>query len=196
MRFGIGVLLIIIDCLIGEFIDPVWPLKFLLYIGYFVLGDAIYRKFQYNKNRYLCYGTFILSFLLSLLGVFVVYGTLTKGEELWGALWKLNRHERLSPIVIVSSIALFVAVANSNIKCKKFFSNISKNSFYIYLIHGGVVSVLGNAWNLIIGKPLGSPWIVVPIYSLIVLGISYLGARLFITIWNRSCIKNGGKNEP
>lgn len=145
--------------------EPAWPLKFLQYSGYFFVGAAIREYLPKRREMKLIPAIISAAFL----GItcWITYLQTTDIITI-----TMNILERLSPTIIIGSVATFILFSSLKVNCNPV-SKIAEHSFFVYLIHGGVISVIENIWNDILHLQRISPWIYVPIVSLLTLVISY-----------------------
>lgn len=147
--------------------EAVWPLKFLQHIGFFFLG-AIIRE---SASKFISMKTAKVAGVLSVFMLVLTYG-LVYGQTISLLPWRLDFQQRLSPTIIIGSVAVFICFAGINLNQNPL-NKIAEHSFFIYLIHGGVISVFDNIWADLLHLPKITPWIYVPAVSALTLAISY-----------------------
>lgn len=145
LRLGWG--LVFLGMIINVTSVLIWPILFIQYLGFFILG-YFYRKYYYkNPNRSLKY---FIAAILSSLSVFFIVEILTKLSSLsllkpQFLIWLTNHrsyfYNVLSPLIVFSSICLFIAflnLKNFNINLKF----ITKYTFLIYVMHAGIFGII------------------------------------------------------
>lgn len=146
-------------------ISIIWPFQFILYIGYFILGYSFGKRGNDIKGSYKTY--LILSILISLM-IFIITEFNIRYELLNNKFYFLTP---LSPLVIVSSLFLYISFIK--MKCLNYnVSKVSEQTFYIYLYHAGVLSIINFIINIFIVNP--NPIWYIPILITIVFIISYM----------------------
>ena len=167
LKWVIGLIGVTIGCVWYGTGEVIWPLKFLQHIGFFFLGAVIREQAKTQrvpKTAKIAGGVSVLVLLLTYL---LVYGQTVSIIPL-----RLDVQQRLSPTIIIGSVAMFVWVSNLKVNYNPV-SKIAEHSFFVYLIHGGVISVIDNIWSDIFHLQRITPWIYVPVISLLTLLISY-----------------------
>ncbi|ELC8443037.1 acyltransferase family protein [Clostridium perfringens] len=165
--FGLGIAFLFIGVFINLFSDLFWPLKFIMYIGYFILGYSLKEHYFDKKVNYKKY--LFISILFSIF-IFLLTEMIVKNNLISD---KLYFYDYLSPFVIISSVFMFIAFLNMNhIKFPKFILNISKHTFNIYLIHAGVLNIFFRLTDKLIGYKPNPIWYI-PLLTLVIFEISY-----------------------
>lgn len=167
---------LIVDMLISHFITLIWPLKFIEYIGYFLLGYCI-RKYtlENSKKPYIFY----ISWLLSALIVFLAtqYLVFFSNESI-----KLYFYGYNTPVVILGSCSLFLAVGlTKDIKSNFNFKLIANHCFNIYLIYALILDLFlryKTSHNIEIPNSI----LYVPIISLAIFLITFILSLLLKNI--------------
>lgn len=168
--FKLGGILTFIGFISSFTSDLFWPILFIEYIGYFVLGYSIRKYYFLNPKKPFKY---ILGSIISGLLVFVSTEALVRMG--WGK-DKLYFYNNLSPFVIAGTIFLFIVFVN--IRNTKLDLNIlAKHTFNIYLIHAGLLDIIRRViyeftdWN-------PNPIWFIPVLAIIVFGLSYVGSLM------------------
>lgn len=167
LKWIIGLIGLIIGCVWYGTGEVIWPLKFLQHIGFFFLGAVIREQAKTYKVPKVAKMFGVVSLLMLVLTYLVVYG-----QTVSFILLRMNFQERLSPTIIIGSVATFIWISNLKMDYNPV-NKVAEHSFFVYLIHGGVISVIENIWNDILHLQRITPWIYVPVVSLLSLLISY-----------------------
>lgn len=163
-----GVLGLLFGCLSYTKGVLIWPFTFLYYLGYFFLGALIREWGKKHKSKQVMK----VSAAISVLFLMTTYGLIYCQTVGIINATRINFWERLSPTIVIGSVSLFVCFSNMQVS-KNPLAGIAKHSYFVYLIHGGVISVIDNIWNDILHLQRITPWIYVPVVSLLTLVISY-----------------------
>lgn len=164
----------------------IWPISFIKYLGYFILGYSLKDKNDMRSKSYLRYliGSGILLILIFLITEINIRYNIFEN--------KFYFLQPLSPIVIVSSIWMYISFLNmKNIKIKIY--KLSRHTFNIYLLHGGILYLI----DLPIRKFLieyPNPIWYMPILTMLVFYISYI-ASIFLCYINKVLEDNTKKNK-
>lgn len=92
----------------------------------------------------------------------------------------IDFYGNLTPFVIIGSISIFIAFFNVQ-NCKLGFGKIVLNSFNIYLIHHGLLDILGIIQEKIIPGKF-NPIYYIPIMTIVVFSLSYVISIIIINI--------------
>lgn len=150
-------------------ITIIWPLQFVIYLGYFILGYSLNNRVKIFKGSYKIY--LIVSIIIS-----IVIFILTEFNIRYGLLEnKFYFLTPLSPFVVVSSLLLYISFIKIDF-IKYDFSLLSQQTFYIYLFHAVVISVIDFIANIFI-KNINPIWYI-PMLVIVVFIISYLLALI------------------
>lgn len=114
-----------------------WPIQFIQYVGYFMMGDYIKR--HPLKNRVLKIVCLIIPIII-LVGVAIVSYHFQDTETFYPP---------LAPWIIVASVMIFAYF--STIKTKISASSFAVMSLYIYMISTGVMELM----NIVVTKKIG-----------------------------------------
>lgn len=167
LKWIIGLVGVTIGCVWYGTGEVIWPLKFLQHIGFFFLGAVIREQAKTHKVLKVAKISGVVSVLILVLTYLLVYGQTVSLIPL-----RIDFQQRLSPTIIIGSVATFIWISNLKMNHNPV-SKIAEHSFFVYLIHGGVISVIDNIWNDILHLQTITPWIYVPVVSLLTLVISY-----------------------
>ncbi len=157
--------------------DLPWPLQFLQYIGYFILGWAV----KLNSSKFLKYKYIELALsLLIMIGAFVV----TVWQEIMDFHTNLQVYKYLSPVTIVASTLLFAYFTsidvehNSEVLLNRI-SKLSSNNMIIYFVHQLYIDILYH-WILRENAIVLFPIIAIPVLAVVIYFLSYgtsIGAK-------------------
>ena len=150
-------------------VQLIWPIQFIPYLGYFILGYSLKNKIR--KKSYISY--LILTVIL-LLSIFIITEFSVRYNLLKNNFYFI---QPLSPLVILSSIFMYIAFLNMrNLMIRP--SKIAYHTFNIYLLHAGVLATINMIIRRIFNKYPNPIWYI-PILIIIVFNISY---RISISI--------------
>lgn len=163
--FLLGVVFILAGMVISLTCELFWILWFTEYIGYFILGYSLKKRYENSKKSYYS-NIFIILFGIS--GIFIITEILTNLG------YTDNRHfyGNLSILNIIISINIYILF----IKLRKVKVNVNKlavNSFNIYLVHQGLIDVLAIIQAKITLTKFNPTWYI-PIMTIIVFILSYI----------------------
>lgn len=139
-KYGIllcgGILCAFGVCLAFLFDFP-WPLLFLQYLGYFVLGWGLKKNKNTNKKMK------IISLIGSMLIMFTAF-LVTVFQEIYSFHPSLQIYKYLSPVTIVASIMLFWGLTGCKINSQTgvWISRLAKHNLGIYFIHQLYIDIL------------------------------------------------------
>lgn len=161
----LAIIFMIIGVVINLTCKLYWILWFTEYIGYFILGYTLRNKYKKCKGNFKVNVVVIIScsIIMFLSNIYLNKHSYDNNLYFFGNLSMFN---------IIGSIALF----NLFLKIRNFkreFYNISKYSFTIYLIHQGIIDILGIIKEKIILTKFNPLWFV-PVMSIIVFLLSYI----------------------
>lgn len=143
------------------------------YLGFVLLGNEISCLIK-KKNNLIGIVIVILGFSAYILEFFILYNHVSLGGNYYEK--SLNSH--VAPLSIIGIVFIFSGISMLNVKRR--FPIIVKFSFYIYLIHRGILDIiirLMKNWD----KASNSE-IYIPCCVLITLFISYVGALIYYNI--------------
>lgn len=164
--FYLSFLLLGLGILINHTSNTFWLFKWTEYIGYFTLGYTlrIYHKNKQNVDPI----KFIVIALISSLSIFFITEINVKVHFINDLLYFYGN---LTPLVIISSICLFIAFVNiKNISVNV--DKIASCTFYIYLVHAMILDII-NRSKVGVLSAIVNPIIYIPIISILVFIISY-----------------------
>ena len=149
------------------------------FLGYLMIGYTI-RKNSHNKNSKKAVLYIILSVIINIIAFYLNYLNITNKMPTNIPILENSWISPLSPLIVISSVLLFMAFSNFNIK--RNFSKISSYSFYIYLIHQFVVITI---FALIEKLNIQfNSLIFIPLITVIGLIGSYILSIVYLIIWN------------
>lgn len=133
MFFKIGVLLTCLSIPIDYFSELFWVIKFVPYIGYFMLGHSlmIYRK---QHLKFISLSLFFVSIIMAFVGEYI----------LKLANVPLSLFADFSPFIIIAVLSLMGFFINSEPIIKSDISAISLYTFQAYLIHAAIIKLFPN----------------------------------------------------
>ena len=187
MTLKLGWGLTFLGIIIGITSKLYWPIKFISYLGYFILGYSL-RKYYISNSRKP--SKYILGSIISGLLVFIVTEVIVRNG--WIPNNQLFFYGNLTPFVISGSICMFIAFLNLNLKRIYTYSwvdKLAKQSFNIYLIHAGILNVIDLFKSEILTSWNPNPIWYVPLMSIIVFGLSYIGSLMIEKIINLKLLK-------
>lgn len=152
-------------------LNLIWPIQFIQYLGYFILGYSIKSKYKVKESSYILY---LLYAIILLILIFVVTEVNIRYNFLLNKFYFLRP---LSPIVIVSSICLYISFLNMK-KLNIQISNIANHTFNIYLFHAGILDTINLLVKHILSKYPNPIWYI-PLLTIIVFIMSY-GASVIL----------------
>ncbi len=128
-----------------------WGIEGSAYLGYFLMGDVLRTYFDSHEKKKASGRIWTGFFILLLYCIFREYLT-RNGMQKYLFSFMGNFH----PLVMVASI--FVFAGFSNLKIKRNWHKIAEKSFYMYLLHAGVIDVmyiiLPERWNPVFFIPV------------------------------------------
>ncbi|MCM1218385.1 MAG: acyltransferase family protein [Lachnospiraceae bacterium] len=153
------------------------------YLGYFMVGYSI-RKICKEKNNKRATLAVLAGILFEICAAGLEYRQMVAGiaeSEL-----KYSIVEPSSPLIVLASILIFYGFTVLNIK--KDVTKLSRLTLWIYLIHAGVWDFIIKVVRLTKGENIlvktdGMIWI--PIFVVVVLGISCVLSKLYIWLWGK-----------
>lgn len=158
----LGISLLVLGVIINFTSDLYWVLWFTEYLGYFILGYTLKQKYEEVKvNRHILskVGIIIIcSISMYILSIFL------KNQHAENS---LLFYSNLSIFNIVGSISIFIMFLKMNNINIRFYS-ISKYTFTIYLVHHGIIDILGIIQEKITLEKFNPIWYV-PIMTMVTL---------------------------
>lgn len=157
------------------------------YLGCFMVGFVLRKKLTKNNTKGIC---LVLSgFIVLLITAFIQY----KFQVSLGIQEQDLKLEIVSPycpMIVLASVLIFAGFTKLEMKGNKYIEKLSNLSFLIYLIHAGVwhalfsfISVLKEE-NYMINHLNCVIW--VPIFVILVLIVSMVGAAIYNFIFTRT----------
>jgi surface polysaccharide O-acyltransferase-like enzyme len=155
----------------GMFSNLIWIIKFVPYLGYFMLGYTIRNYFTRKINGALLITA--TTFILSL----TVYLIWSKPEWLP---YKISSEllSYQSVTIFIAAVCLFKFFGQLRISGSKWLYKLSKHSFNVYLLHALVISLIGLVIPYEILK--SSPAVMIPLITFFVLCFCYVVSIFFI----------------
>lgn len=157
-----------------------WPIKCIPYLGYFILGYSLKKHYtlKYEKTYKYTLGAIVSALLVFILTEVIV----RKG---WMNNNQLFFYGYVTPFVILGSICTFIVFLNIRyIPSYKWIDKVSINSFNIYIIHAGILSVIDLFKSKILYTLNPNPIYYIPLMSITVFGLSYIGSIIVKKITN------------
>lgn len=151
-------------------IKLIWPIQFIQYLGYFILGYTIKKSNKKIENQF-------LSYLMKSISVLFIMFLFTEFNIRYSLLNdKFLLLEPLSPLAILSSIFLYRAFLNLNVT-SSFLLKFSKHTFNIYILHAGILFFLDLFTRKLL-NPYPNPLWYFPVLILAVFILSYIGSLI------------------
>lgn len=149
------------------------------FLGYLMIGYTI-RNNSHNKNSKKAVLYIILSITINIIAFYLNYLNITNKMPTDTQILKNSWISPLSPLIVISSVLLFMAFSNFNIK--RDFSKLASYSFYIYLIHQFVLITI---FELIEKSNIQfNSLIFIPMITVIGLIGSYILSIVYLKVWN------------
>lgn len=171
----LGYILTFLGFIISITSELFWLIKFINYLGYFILGYSIRKKQDVNFKKSCM---FLLYWFITAIGIFiateliVVNGWLNKNP--------LYFYENLSPLVLIGSITMFSAFASmGEIRLSPLVDRLAEHSFNIYTLHVGILFFVNQIEMKILKVDYNLIWYI-PFISILVFILSY-GTSILIT---------------
>lgn len=141
-----GILLIVIGITIGSLYSSEyeWGINSFKYIGYYVLGDVCHHCFCSKKRIRKAV------FMIGVAMMFVAAITCIRIYEIVNRVqvFPMNIFSEANPFIIGGTIALFVGFGLIRCNETNLISKISKQSWWIYLVHAFVIELLVKLLNM------------------------------------------------
>lgn len=145
-----------------------WGLEGIVFLGYFLIGDVL--KTYYDNHRYkktlgnICIGFSIL-FLYCVVREYLIRNDMQK--YLFAFLWNFH------PLAMTAAVFIFSGFCNLKIRGR--WHKISEKSFYMYLLHAGIIDVmyivLPERWN---------PVFFIPVMLTVTFFVSYFASAFLL----------------
>lgn len=178
--FLISIILLILSIGISVYNSLVWLIQFILYLGYFMMGSFLKNYFM--KKTFNLKVSILIS-ILSGISIFVITEYFVKYNLFNKTLYFYGN---LTPFVIIGSIFTFITFLNLKIE-SNLYTSLAHHSFNIYLIHAGFLSTLNIILD-ILNLKFNGIWYI-PLTSLIIFIISYIGSKIISVILNKILLK-------
>jgi surface polysaccharide O-acyltransferase-like enzyme len=164
-----------------------WPIQFILYLGYFILGYSLNKYYISNNKKPFKY---ILGTVISGLSVFLITELIVRMG--WLKNDQLYFYSNLAPFVIIGSICIFIAFINiRELKIPAFIDGIAKHSFNIYMIHAGILNIIDLITIKVLNwNPNPNPIWYIPLLAVFAFGLSYIGSLIIKWILRFKISKN------
>lgn len=192
MTFKLGWGLVFLGIIIEITSKLYWPIKFIPYLGYFILGYSLRKYYVLNPRKPYKY---ILGTIISGFSVFMVTEFIVRNG--WIPSNQLFFYGNLTPFVISESIFMYISFLNLNIKkiyTYSWIDKLAKQSFNIYMIHAGILSIIDLFKGYILMSWNPNPIWYVPLMSIIVFSLSYIGSLIIEKIVNLRLLKQSKCN--
>lgn len=174
--------MVIISCIIHFTCILIWPVQFLEYLGYFLVGYYI------RKNGKKFWGSIVFWVLLSVCSLLITY-LLNEWQFYFGTYNSAFFRNPNYPTIIVASLAIFTAFSKMEIsQIPNIFLSIAEHSMSIYMIHPLVINIFCKMTKTITRGMLPTPILFVPILFAVCMGVSYIAAHISDRILKRLCI--------
>nr|WP_302596276.1 acyltransferase [uncultured Cellulosilyticum sp.] len=170
--FIIGIMLLIMAIFIEPYNRSIWPIRFINYLGYFILGHSIHYYKDYFRAKWLFLSTYLIASILATIMTYfiVIHHTFSDINK------SLMFYDNLSPFMIVSSLSLYLFFLNLPSKRSKI-HRFTKHTFNIYILHAGILMLIDQTLNNILHISI-NVIIYIPLLSLIIFILSYIGSLL------------------
>lgn len=158
----------------GSLIAPIWPLCWIQYVGYFILGDLMQGQNRTKRLRS------IYAFLILLTALIMTKYSLSCLEN--GTIFDFQPQNLLTCIF---SVSVYGFVLNSKGIKNNLVKLISEHSGYIYFLHGGAVNIVQifmNKFNWQYSHPL---LVLVTTYWMVLIGCVVISVS--IKKYNKYC---------
>ena len=154
------VLFVLISFLLNFYPNLYWPFWWVKYIGYYCIGYFIGQlKLRFLKPYIFLLITLAMSFLILIF----------KENNFWQ---EVNIFSNTMPFTIIGSISIFIFFSSIR-EVKINLSSLSLLTFNIYIVHQGVIDILGILINKVYPYKM-NPLVYIPIMTIIVFLLSLL----------------------
>ena len=161
--FIISFLFIGVGIISNLFVNFVWPLEFINYIGYYILGYCLKHHCNQDNRG----GAYLWFYLLSSFSIFLITEVIVRFNIYNKTLYF---YSYLSPFVIVAAISIFVYF----LRHKEFNINVNRiqpHTFNIYMIHAGIYNTISIFLNKL--DRWQNPIWFIPFLTILVLILSF-----------------------
>ena len=176
----LGWFLILLGMIIKLTSTLYWPIMFILYLGYFVLGYSLKKYYLLNPSKSYKYalGSIISALLVFIFTEIIVRNKLMPNNQLFF-------YSNLTIFVVSGSICMFIAFLNiKSIHSYKLSGKLVKQSFYIYLTHAGILNILDFCKGEILPYWNPNPLFYIPLRSIFVFTLSYILSLIIQRVLN------------
>lgn len=162
--------MVVLSCLVHFTCKLIWPIEFLEYLGYFLMG------YQIRNNGKKIWGSAFLWMLISF--TFLILTYLLNERQFVANNYNPSFFRNPNfPTVIIASLAIFISFSKMEIPCVHgFFLKIARHSMVIYMLHPLILNI---ACKIIKPAEFSSGsfiFVFVPVMFIVCLSITYLGA--------------------
>ena len=161
----LSLLMLIISTTISQTFDMFWTFWFIDYLGYFMLGYTIKH---YLGTHYIKQSRLLIMIIVCSSAIFLI-----KASGVWSM---TDVYHNLSLFNIIGSTAIysyFVQQERPSLNVQ----SLAKHSFYIYLVHHGLIDVINIIQEKLVPGKQHPAWYV-PVMTLVVLVLSYIIAKM------------------
>lgn len=148
--------------------------KAICYIGYIMIGYQVRTYFIQKKNNKKAIVYLLLGIALEVLLAYIRFscdGAKPGIDEKYAVVGNFN------PLIVLSSVLIFMGVSQMELKTKKL-KRIASNTFLIYLFHAGVITVLSPVIKQLDRMSFDCR-IIIPVFVVIVFVVSLILANLY-----------------
>lgn len=154
------------------------------YLGYFMSGYCIRKIFSGKSNNRKAFTFILAGIFIEICAAGVEYKRIMNGIP--KADVKYSIVGPYSPFIVPASILIFLGF--TLLKVNRNYADISKSTFYIYLIHAGIWHFIYNIFKVVLGRNIfrrinGGIW--VPVLVISVFFASYVLSKLYLWIWDK-----------
>lgn len=147
-----------------------WGLEGSVYLGYFLMGDVLRTYFSSRREKKAA-GKIMTGFFILFLYCIGREYLSRNGMQQYLFSFMGNFH----PFVIVAAIIIFAGFSNLTIKGN--WHNVAEKSFYMYLLHAGVIDIMYNVlperWN---------PVCFIPVMLAVTFVVSYFASAFLVAL--------------
>lgn len=183
--FKLGIGLLLLGIIISLTSNLFWPIKFINYLGYFILGYSIRKRL--SGNSFKLYISFIVTIISALLIFIVTENIVFNNIKMDNPFYFYGN---LSPFVVIGSVTIFsVFCSMKDVSISPLINKFAKNSFNIYILHAGILFVLEQFLSKILRVDLNPIWFI-PFLSILVFILSYIGSVIIEKIMRLNLFSN------
>lgn len=170
--FRLGILFLILSIYLDKYFCLFWLIQSFSYLGYFMLGHSL-KYFYKEKLNY----KFLFFIYILLVGLIFIFTELLIREKFFINVSKLYFYNYLTPVVILASLIFYLLFLNLKVSLKYNLESLSDKTFYIYLIHAGVLDIFIFIIRDIYRYEPNPLWYI-PSMSIFIFYISYLISKI------------------